>query len=238
MARVVLATIQAGTGSTEALNANFDAIAEALGNLVSRVGDTPNQMEADLDLNGHTLVNSGTSDDPNRLMSFEEMVDYVTSHSSGLVIQKQELQIATAAQTLFTLEQFSYVPGSNNLAIYVDGVRKFSPQDYAETSGTEVTFAAGVSIGAEVEFISNEFISTVILPSHTHPWTQITNVPVFTERWPTWDEVTSKPSVFTPDTHAHPASDITSGRLADARRGVYVQATQPVGATAGDLWFW
>jgi len=40
-----------------ALNANFTAIANKLDTLVSRDGDTPNQMTADLDMNSKRLIN-------------------------------------------------------------------------------------------------------------------------------------------------------------------------------------
>lgn len=238
MARVVLADVAAGLGSVDTINANFAAIAEALELLLSRSGDTPNQMEADLDLNGHTLLNTGASDDPNRVMTFSQVADYVGGLASGLVVQKLELQVATASQTVFTLTEIEYTPGTNNLAVYVEGVRKFAPSDYTETSSTTVTFSAGQSLGADVQFVTNEYLATADLPSHTHPWSQVTNVPVFTTRWPEWTEVSAKPSVFPPDTHSHGTSDITSGRLADARRGVYVQASQPSGAQVGDVWFW
>jgi hypothetical protein len=33
--------------------------------------------------------------------------------------------LATAGQTVFTLEDFTYQTGQNNLAVYVDGVRLF-----------------------------------------------------------------------------------------------------------------
>ncbi|WP_045405404.1 hypothetical protein [Vibrio jasicida] len=44
---------------------------------------------------------------------------------------------------------------------------------------------------------------------HTHPWGNITGVPVYTTRWPSWGEVTSKPSSFTPSAHTHPWNNIT-----------------------------
>lgn len=40
-------------------------------------------------------------------------------------------------------------------------------------------------------------------------WADLTGVPDFATRWPTWSEVTSKPSVFPPDTHSHAISDVT-----------------------------
>ncbi len=42
---------------TSKINSNFEAIAEALDDSLSRSGTSPNTMEADLDLNGHSLLN-------------------------------------------------------------------------------------------------------------------------------------------------------------------------------------
>lgn len=236
MARVVLQEIAAGFASTDALNSNFAALAEALNVLLSRVGDNPNQMEADLDLNGHVLLNSGESDDPNRVVTFQEVTNLVAATSSGIVVQEQEVQTSLASQTVFTLANISYVPGANNLAVYVNGVRKFAPTDYTETNANTVTFLAGQTVGAKVQFVTNEYLATVTVTDHTHPWSQITNIPIYTTRWPVWTEVTDKPTTFPPATHSHAASDIISGRLGDQYRGVYVQAPQPSAPTLGDIW--
>ncbi len=40
-------------------------------------------------------------------------------------------------------------------------------------------------------------------------WGNITGAPVTATRWPSWSEVTSKPSTFTPSSHTHPLSDIS-----------------------------
>lgn len=236
MARVVLQEIVAGFGSTDALNNNFAALAEALNVLLSRVGDNPNQMEADLDLNGHVLLNSGESDDPNRVVTFQEVTNLVAAESSGIVVQEQEIQTSLSSQTVFTLANIAYVPGANNLAVYVNGVRKFAPTDYVETSPNTVTFLAGQTVGAKVQFVTNEYLATVTVTDHTHPWSQITNVPIYTTRWPVWTEVTDKPATFPPASHTHAANDIISGRLADQHRGVFVQAPQPSIAFVGDIW--
>lgn len=239
MAKLNLPTINSGYLSTEALNNAFGQIATAFDNTLSRDGEGPNQMQADLDLNGFTIINTSVdATNPSSLVTREQMQDYISAVSSGLVVQKQELQTATAGQTVFNLTQFEYVPGAHNLAVYVEGVRKFAPVDYTETDADTVTFLSGLTIGQEVEFVTNDFVGNISLPAHTHPWNEITGVPVYTTRWPTYAEVTDKPTTFPPSSHTHDASAITTGRVADARRGVYVQATQPASPQTGDLWFW
>lgn len=49
--------------SVPAINAELEKISEAFEDTLSRQGDTPNQMEADLDLNGNSLLN--VKSDPN-----------------------------------------------------------------------------------------------------------------------------------------------------------------------------
>lgn len=45
--------------NTVTINSNFEAIKEAFDNTLSRDGSTPNQMNADIDLNGNDLLNVG-----------------------------------------------------------------------------------------------------------------------------------------------------------------------------------
>lgn len=239
MARVVLETLASGHLDVEVLNANFVAIAAALETLLSRNGTLPNQMEADLDLNGHSLLNTAVDPtDPTSLVTLSSMQSYVDARASGLVRQTREEQTATAAQSVFVLSTMEYEAGANNLAVYVDGVRQFPPLDYAETNSTTVTFVAPLVGGEIVEFIVNEFLGTITLTPHTHAWGDLIGLPAFATRWPTYAEVTDKPATFTPAAHVHAAADITTGRLADARRGTHVQSGTPTAATVGELWFW
>lgn len=238
MAKFNPPSISSGYLSTEALNQAFADIATAFENTVSRDGTLPNHLTAALDFNGNPILNTAVDpNDPNSLATIGQVQSYVDSRASGLLMQRQEIQTATAAQQVFVLTQFTYSPGSLNLAVYVNGVRQFAPMNYTETNSTTITFTVGQTLGAKVEFISTEFISNIALPEHTHPWEQITNTPDFTTRWPTYAEVTDKPTTFPPDAHNHDTSAITSGRLADARRGVHVQAGTPTASTVGELWF-
>ena len=59
MPKVPLSTITSGYGTVDALNDNFDAIEAAFDNTLSRDGDTPNQMQANLDMNGFNILNQG-----------------------------------------------------------------------------------------------------------------------------------------------------------------------------------
>ena len=57
MPKVPLSTITSGYGTVDALNQNFDAIEAAFDNTLSRNGNTPNQMQANLDMNGNAILN-------------------------------------------------------------------------------------------------------------------------------------------------------------------------------------
>lgn len=71
----------------------------------------------------------------------------------------QEIQTATAGQTVFTLATMAYQPGTNSLSVFVDGVNQYGPgaiYAYTETSSTSVTFASGLHVGASVKFTTSQ----------------------------------------------------------------------------------
>jgi parallel beta-helix repeat protein len=68
---------------------------------------------------------------------------------------EQEIQTATAGQTVFTLTTTQYQPGTNSLSVFVDGVNQYGPgaqYAYVETSSTVITFVTGLHVGASVKF--------------------------------------------------------------------------------------
>jgi mannitol/fructose-specific phosphotransferase system IIA component len=67
---------------------------------------------------------------------------------------QEEIQTATAGQTVFTLTTTTYTPGTNSLSVFVDGVNQYDGVGYAfvETDATTVTFTAGLHVGALVKF--------------------------------------------------------------------------------------
>jgi len=67
---------------------------------------------------------------------------------------QEEIQTATAGQTVFTLTTITYAPGTNSLQVFVDGVNQYDGVAYAfvETNANTVTFTAGLHVGALVKF--------------------------------------------------------------------------------------
>ena len=72
---------------------------------------------------------------------------------------QQEIQTATAGQTVFNLTTMQYIVGTNSLSVFVDGVNQYGPgaqYAYEETDSNTVTFASGLHVGAEVKFTSSQ----------------------------------------------------------------------------------
>ena len=85
---------------------------------------------------------------------------------------QQEIQIATANQTVFNLTTMKYITGTNNISVYVDGVNQYGPgaqYAYVETDTDTITFVNGLHVGAVVKFSTVPFSNVVpfIAPSVT-----------------------------------------------------------------------
>ena len=95
--------------------------------------------------------------------------DNVVGINSNFVnfTNQQEIQTATANQTVFTLASVTYSPGTNNLSVFVDGVNQYNgvTYSYAETSSTVITFTAGLHVGALVKFTTAQTLSTGVTDS-------------------------------------------------------------------------
>jgi len=96
--------------------------------------------------------------------------DNITGINSNFVnfVAEQEIQTATAGQTVFTLTTTEYQPGTNTLSVFVDGVNQYGPgaqYAYTETSSTVVTFVSGLHVGASVKFTTSQTLSGGTLDS-------------------------------------------------------------------------
>jgi hypothetical protein len=72
----------------------------------------------------------------------------MTVANSGSAIR--QTATATGGQTVFTLSP-AYIPGANNLLVYINGVRQH-PGTYTETNSTTVTFSDPLTAGDSVLF--------------------------------------------------------------------------------------
>jgi hypothetical protein len=76
---------------------------------------------------------------------------------------QQEIQTATAGQTVFNLTTVTYQPGTNSLSVFVDGVNQYGPgaqYAYVETDQDTVTFVSGLHVGASVKFTTSQLNSS------------------------------------------------------------------------------
>lgn len=105
--------------------------------------------------------------------------DNVLGINSNFVnfVNDQEIQTATAGQTVFTLTTMQYQPGTGSLSVFVDGVNQYGPgaqYAYVETDATTVTFTTGLHVGASVKF------TTSALTASAGDAAQVSYIPPFT----------------------------------------------------------
>lgn len=136
----------------------------------SALGNTPNSNPIILNGGGRVPAEIWLTDGLEYkfvlLSSTDQLIgawDNITGINSNFVnfVTSEEVQTATAGQTVFTLTTMSYQPGTNNLVVYVDGVNQIEGSIYSfvETSSTVVTFTTGLHVGALVKFVSAETLT-------------------------------------------------------------------------------
>jgi hypothetical protein len=158
MAKLTLNTIGSRYGSIDALNANFDAIETALENTLSRNGTAPNGMDADLDMDSNRIINLADGINNVDAVNVKQVNGLLQGVYSGNIVKLREIATATAGQTVFNLSGLTYTPASNNLSIFINGVKQRLTSAYVETDNNTITFTAAVPVTAVVEFIVNDDI--------------------------------------------------------------------------------
>lgn len=79
-----------------------------------------------------------------------------------------------------------------------------------KTATPRAFIASGPKGNASTSSWVRKELATVDAIPTTIAWGNITGVPAIATRWPSWSEVTNKPSTFTPSSHTHPLSDISN----------------------------
>jgi hypothetical protein len=72
---------------------------------------------------------------------------------------QEETATATAGQTVFNTT-LNYIPGTNNLAVYVNGSNQIVDVNYLETDDNTVTFLTGLNVGDVVKFSTATPVAT------------------------------------------------------------------------------
>jgi hypothetical protein len=116
LAKVVLNTIGSRYGSIDALNANFAAIEEAFENTLSRDGEGPNALEANLDAGSFRIINLpvpvGESDAATKayvdevtsiLSEYVEQIDIVADNIEAVIAVSEAAGFIAANQDAITL---------------------------------------------------------------------------------------------------------------------------------------
>jgi hypothetical protein len=163
--------------------------------------------------------------------------DNVSGINSNFVAftNSQEIQTATANQTVFTLTTMSYQAGTNSLSVFVDGVNQYGPgaqYAYTETSSTSVTFVNGLHVGALVKFTTSQQQGASSVDaeqvSYTPPFTNsvTTNVEAKLAQYVSVKDFGAVGDGTTDDTAAFNLATQASAAYSDtvARRGIFVPA--------------
>jgi hypothetical protein len=156
MARYTRTPVTSGFEVQSQLNQNFTDIQEAIDDTLSRVGDQPNYMLADLDMNSKRIYNLPAATSATEPVIYSQ---WITGASSVEVNGFYKwVATATASQVLFSGITPSFVVGVNNIDVYVNGVYQY-PSAYTETSSSSITFSSGLDAGDEV-LVSIKAVST------------------------------------------------------------------------------
>lgn len=142
-----LTTIGSGYASGATLDNNFEALNTALENTLSRDGSTPNQMEADLDMDSNDILNvKDISVTGTFTLNGSDVSDALFSGvGSGTVFNTTNRFSGTGSTTVFTL---SKSPVSRaNTQVFINGV--YQQKDTYTVSSTTLTFTQAPPLGTD-----------------------------------------------------------------------------------------
>jgi len=151
MARYTKVSLGSNYASKQQIDQNLDAIATAIDDTLSRKGDQPNTMEAELDMNSNRILNLPDAIQDQEPVTLQQFNTGAIGTKTTQTLRAQ--YVATSGQTVFTTPL--YVPSSNNLHVYINGVRQDATA-YTETNASSITLTEGVQAGDIVQLVVNE----------------------------------------------------------------------------------
>lgn len=141
------------TSARAAINANSERIEEAFVNTLSRDGSQPNQMEADIDLNDHYLLNVADPVNPSDGMNLRSVGPVVAQYAGDIAAQLGlgrfwdylALPVAAGEDTVTYAEEFL---GGLPAMVYYNGIFQH-PGTYTAVAG-EIVFDTPLEDDGEV----------------------------------------------------------------------------------------
>ena len=94
-----------------------------------------------------------------RLTQIEKISDAIDAGDLDNVLFEKEIEVKLGVQAVnnvFTLNTLDYIPGSNHITIYKNGIRLEKDTDYSETSSTEITISSSFLATDRFVFITYE----------------------------------------------------------------------------------
>lgn len=151
--------IHSGFLSANAFNANNALIEEALLNTIDRRGGLDNAMEADFDMGMYNIFNLKRAYLGHQAVPFNQLVDFIKGSSTELtsLVDMEDRIYATAGQTDIVLQQITYIPTTNSLMVFVDGVYQRAGLEYMETSNKTLSFVTPLTAGQEVDIFGSRY---------------------------------------------------------------------------------
>ena len=89
----------------------------------------------------------------------------------------------------------------------VQAMRNYSQNTLSWSDWREVFDTVHKPTIQEVEGLP-QALNAVAPANHTHPWSLLNGIPDYASRWPTWGEVTGKPTTMPPASHTHSWSQL------------------------------
>lgn len=158
----------------------------------------------------------------------------------------EETQTLAASQTLVDLA----VVTTEGCAVYIEGVRLRADQ-FAVNTATRLTLSASWPAGSKVTVVQNEEVgkAQVLLKSanlsdvadkaaartnlglpnwlagQTINWSQLSNIPAFGTRWPTFAEVSDRPASYPASPHRHKWGDLDNVPAFASRWPTFAEVT-------------
>lgn len=116
-------------------------------------------LRTSINMNDNPIIGLEDSGDGSSAIRRDSVIALINAQSSGYTTRRREdRKTASSGQTVFNLADITYVPGINNIQVYINGVAQVSGIDYIETDSTTITFTSGLVAGDYVDIYANEVL--------------------------------------------------------------------------------